>query len=139
MVTVNDVCYICDRKKCSDCSYPECMHTTDVTHAASFVEYAYDKSKDIHYYREEPIIMAQFENTQSTTIDNPMNVIDPVETREISEEEANEAWKKQQFARRRTKQFYELIKTIFSICNLSGFRVEGHIRIKDLKTGKVYE
>lgn len=132
MVTVIDICYICDRKRCSDCSYPTCMYTTDVTHAATFVEYAYDKSKDIHYYREEPIIMADFENTQSS-IDNP------VETREISEEEANEAWKKEQFARRRTKQFYELIKTIFSICNLSGFRVEGHIRIKDLKTGKVYE
>lgn len=130
---MNDICYICDRKQCPNCSYPLCMHTTDVTHAAHFVEYAYDKSKDIHYYREEPT-MAEIENMPNTD-----DLVMRVETREITEEEANEMHKKELFARRRTKQFYELIKTIFAICNLSGFRVEGHIRIKDLKTGKVYE
>lgn len=25
--------YLCDRKKCEDCSYPDCKHTTDITHA----------------------------------------------------------------------------------------------------------
>lgn len=29
------VAYICDRRKCEDC-HPECDHTTDVGHAASF-------------------------------------------------------------------------------------------------------
>lgn len=47
--------------------------------------------------------------------------------------------KKDQFARRRNQQFYNLLKTFFTICNLSGFRIEGRIRIRDLKTGRVYE
>lgn len=47
--------------------------------------------------------------------------------------------KKDQFARRRNQQFYNLLKTFFAICNLSGFRIEGRIRIRDLKTGRVYE
>lgn len=25
--------YLCDRKKCENCSYPECKHTTDIHHA----------------------------------------------------------------------------------------------------------
>ena len=26
-------CYLCDLKKCKDCSYPRCRHTSDVNHA----------------------------------------------------------------------------------------------------------
>lgn len=31
-----EVAYICDRRKCPSCSYPECMHTIDIAHAANF-------------------------------------------------------------------------------------------------------
>lgn len=30
------ILYICDRKKCEDCSYPICCHTEDVAHAKNF-------------------------------------------------------------------------------------------------------
>lgn len=123
------VAYLCDGKACGDiCPNPDlCYRTEQIEHAINFIQLNENK------YIEKGIDMDEMTNTTEET------AVNPIETREISEEEANEAWKKQQFARRRTKQFYELIKTIFSICNLSGFRVEGHIRIKDLKTGKVYE
>ena len=32
----NSVIYICDRKKCENCSFPTCGHTTDITHAVHF-------------------------------------------------------------------------------------------------------
>ena len=31
-----DVTYICDLKKCKNCSYPTCTHTTDIRHAVNF-------------------------------------------------------------------------------------------------------
>lgn len=30
--------YLCDRKKCKDCRYPDCKHTIDITHAKNFIE-----------------------------------------------------------------------------------------------------
>ncbi len=30
------VYYLCDRKRCQNCSYPFCKHTSDVTHAINF-------------------------------------------------------------------------------------------------------
>lgn len=31
------VAYICDRKQCNNCSFPECRHTFDINHAANFI------------------------------------------------------------------------------------------------------
>lgn len=121
-----DILYICDHRACDKCNGIEGCYTTDISHAANFV-----KLSDF-YYEKEPI-MAELENMPNTD-----DLVMRVKTKEISEE-ATAMHKKEQFARRRTRQFYNLIKTIFAICNLSGFRVEGRIRIKDLKTGKVYE
>lgn len=35
-------------------------------------------------------------------------------------------------------RFYKLLDTIFSICDLAGFRVEGRITLQDKKTGRVW-
>lgn len=35
-------------------------------------------------------------------------------------------------------RFYKLLGTIFSICDLAGFHVEGRITLKDKKTGRVW-
>ena len=32
------IAYICDRRSCEKCSYPDCMHTFDISHAADFVK-----------------------------------------------------------------------------------------------------
>lgn len=36
------------------------------------------------------------------------------------------------------ERFHKLLKTIFNICELSGFRVDERIVLRDLKTGKVW-
>lgn len=33
-----EVAYLCDRKQCEVCCYPECSHTTDICHAKNFVD-----------------------------------------------------------------------------------------------------
>lgn len=36
------------------------------------------------------------------------------------------------------ERFHKLLHTIFNICELSGFRIEERIVLKDLKTNKVW-
>lgn len=36
------------------------------------------------------------------------------------------------------ERFHKLLDSIFNICELSGFHIEGRIVIKDKKTGKVW-
>lgn len=36
------------------------------------------------------------------------------------------------------KWFHKLLNTIFTICELAGFHIEGRIAIKDCKTGKIW-
>lgn len=36
------------------------------------------------------------------------------------------------------ERFTKLLDTIFAICELSGFHIEGRIVVRDLKTGKVW-
>lgn len=38
-----------------------------------------------------------------------------------------------------TQRFYNLLHMIFNICKLAGFKLEGRIRLRDMKTGKVWE
>lgn len=35
-------------------------------------------------------------------------------------------------------RFHKLLNTIFTICELAGFHIEGRIAIKDCKTGKIW-
>lgn len=68
------------------------------------------------------------ENTNETIAEN-------IETTE----QASDKPISDNFARRRNKAFWTLLKTFFDMANLAGFRIEGRIRIRDLKTGKIYE
>ena len=36
-------------------------------------------------------------------------------------------------------RFYKLLYTIFNICELSGFNLEGRITVKDKRTGKIWK
>ena len=38
----------------------------------------------------------------------------------------------------RDEQFHKLLDTIFTVCELAGFRVEERIVLKDKKTGKIW-
>lgn len=37
-----------------------------------------------------------------------------------------------------SERFYKLLRSIFVICELAGFRLEGRIVLKDEKTGKIW-
>lgn len=37
-----------------------------------------------------------------------------------------------------SERFHKLLSTIFYICDLAGFHVEGRIVLKDKKTGKIW-
>jgi hypothetical protein len=36
IITEKAILYICDRRRCEKCSYPDCQFTTDIRHAANF-------------------------------------------------------------------------------------------------------
>lgn len=38
-----------------------------------------------------------------------------------------------------SKRFYKLLYTIFDICELSGFVLEGRISLRDRRTGKLWK
>lgn len=37
-----------------------------------------------------------------------------------------------------SERFHKLLETIFNVCELSGFHIEGRIVVKDLETGKIW-
>lgn len=37
------------------------------------------------------------------------------------------------------ERFHKLLKTIFNVCNLAGFWVEGRIVLRDMNTGKLWK
>ena len=39
--------YLCDQKKCKDCSYPECKHTDNINHAKNKKGHVFKPDKDI--------------------------------------------------------------------------------------------
>ena len=57
----------------------------------------------------------------------------------MTETEKTDIQKKTAFERRRTRQFYSFLKTVYSIANLAGFHIDGRIKVTDVKTGKVWE
>lgn len=48
-----NVAYLCDRLACPDCSYPECKHTTDISHAVNFTVMRSDGENSNKYMEME--------------------------------------------------------------------------------------
>ena len=47
------ILYICDRKKCDNCSFPECQLTSDISHAVNFIKTGFpDKDGDFSYVED---------------------------------------------------------------------------------------
>lgn len=40
--------------------------------------------------------------------------------------------------KREEERFYKLLYTIFDICDLSGFKIEGRVTLVDKRTGRVW-
>ena len=140
MVVMPRVLYICNRKKCLICSYPLCYHTTDVRYAKHFLNFDEDL-----YVEKEAVIMDEIK----TTIDNPGAVIDPVETKEIemTHEKEQKAWNEMEKRYKKplteeqkaNRRFWNFLDVVYKLAQMSGLYIEGHIKVRDKRTGKVWE
>ena len=131
-----DILYICDHRACERCNGIEGCYTTDISHAVNFA-----KLEDF-YFEKEPIM-----DEIKTTIENPGAVVDPVETKEIEmteeqKEKTTEDIKKrtplteEQKANRR---FWNFLDMVYKLAQMSGLYIEGRIKVRDKRTGKVWE
>ena len=86
-------------------------------------------------YEKEPIM-----DEIKTTIENPGAVVDPVETKEIemTPEEQQKAWNEME-RRYEKKPLTEEQKMVYKLARMSGLYIEGHIKVRDKRTGKVWE
>lgn len=65
---------------------------------------------------------------------NGSGYIDPTAYKAMKRVEADEKKYGRDYER-----FYNLLNTIFYICNLAGFHVDGRITLVDKRTGKVWK
>lgn len=140
-----DVFYICDKRACGDvCPNGMCEHTSDVTHAVNFMEVdgKYTRPGTTAYFEKEPTM-----DEIKTTIDNSGAVIDHVETKEIEmTEEQTEKTTKDTCKRKplteeqkADRRFWNFLDIVYKLAQMSGLYIEGHIKVRDKKTGKVWE
>lgn len=134
---MTDVAYICDKHACGVCPNDLCNHTSDIRHAKNF------ESLDSAYFEKEST-MSEIE----TTIDNASTVIDdPVETKEteMTEEQTEKATddirkhKPLTEEQKADKRFWRFLDMVYKLAQMSGLYIEGHITVRDKKTGKVWE
>ena len=45
--------FLCDRKACAKCSYPQCKHTPDLEHARNFAPASFSKETDGVWVEQE--------------------------------------------------------------------------------------
>lgn len=46
---------------------------------------------------------------------------------------------REELAKEEEQRFHKLLHTIFYLCELAGFQIEGRIVLKDKRTGRVWE
>lgn len=125
------VLYLCDGRACDKCNYGfSCRHTTDIRHAKNFRILGPEFGTNHLMYFEEESNMA--EQTKQN-----VEIVDEV----VADKKVEKSEKKRNFKDldKDSQRFYNLLHVIFNICTLSGFRIEEHMKIRDLKTGKLWE
>lgn len=112
------VAYLCDGKGCEKgCSCDSaCYRTLDIWHAKNFVYLGNGKfvERDIDMDEQNTV-----EQATETVAEEPKKIFKNLD--------------------KDSKRFYNLLHTLFNVCTLAGFKIEGRIKIRDLKTGKVWE
>lgn len=139
-----DIFYICDKRACGDvCPNIMCEHTSDVTHAVNFmgVDGKYARTGRTAYFEKESIM-----TDVETMLNNPGVIVDHIETKEIEmtgeQQKATEEIKKrtplteEQKANRR---FWNFLEMVYKLARMSGLYIEGRIKVRDKRTGKVWE
>ena len=131
------VLYICNREKCLVCSYPLCYQTTDVRYAKHFLNFDEDL-----YIEKEAVIMAEIENMPNTD-----DLVMRVETKEIEMTEEQQEKAVEDIRKRKPlteeqkadRRFWRFLDMVYKLAQMSGLYIEGHIKVRDKKTGKVWE
>lgn len=145
-----DTFYICDKRACGDvCPNGMCEYTSDVTHAVNFKgfdgKYAQTGRTATAYFEKEPTM-----DEIKTTIENPGAVVDPIETKEIAmtHEEEQKAWNETERRyekkplteeQKADRRFWNFLEMVYKLARMSGLYIEGHIKVRDKRTGKVWE
>lgn len=52
-----NILFLCDRKACEKCSYPQCRHTPELEHAKNFAPAGFTKRTDGVYVEQEAVTM----------------------------------------------------------------------------------
>lgn len=134
-----DILYFCDHRACERCSGIEGCYTTDISHAVNFAKF------NDFYYEKEPT-MTDIQNM----INNPGVIVDHVETKEIemTPEEEQKAWNEMERRYKKKplteeqkadRRFWNFLEMVYKLARMSGLYIEGHIKVRDKKTGKVWE
>lgn len=137
MAIMPRVLYICNREKCLVCSYPLCYQTTDVRYAKHFLNFDEDL-----YVEKEAVIMAEIENMPNTD-----DLVMRVETKEIEMTEEQQEKAVEDIRKRKPlteeqkadRRFWRFLDMVYKLAQMSGLYIEGHIKVRDKKTGKVWE
>ena len=56
-VKEGNILFLCDRKACEKCSYPQCRHTLELEHAKNFAPTGFTKRTDGVYVEQDGVTM----------------------------------------------------------------------------------
>lgn len=131
-----EIHYICDKRACGFCPNDLCNHTSDIRHAKNF-----ELLGDLYFEKEST--MAEIENMPNTD-----DLVMRVETKEIemTEEQQEKAtediqkrYKPLTEEQKANRRFWNFLDMVYKLAQMSGLYIEGHIKVRDKRTGKVWE
>lgn len=78
-----------------------------------------------------------------TILNNPGVIVDHIDTKEIdmTEEQTDKRSKKKPLTeeQKANRRFWNFLDMVYKLAQMSGLYIEGHIKVRDTKTGKVWE
>ena len=133
-----DIYYVCDKRACSDvCPNGMCEYTSVVTHAVNFMEVdgKYTRTGTTAYFEKEPTM-----DEIKTTIDNPVETKE-IEMIEEQQKAVNDIRKRKPLTeeQKADRRFWNFLDIVYKLAQMSGLYIEGHIKVRDKRTGKVWE
>lgn len=95
-------------------------------------EYNIRKSEQYKMTHKEIVMATNELIAENIVCENDMDIMEVIS--EKKDEQTREYYRKDPVKSR----FYKLLKVLFAIADLAGFRICGRIEIKDKKTGRVF-
>ena len=136
-----DAFYICDKRACGDvCPNGMREYTSDVTHAVNFMgfdgKYAHTGRTATAYFEKEPSM-----DEIKTTIENPIEMKEIEMTEEQTEKTTEDTRERKPLTeeQKANRRFWNFLEMVYKLARMSGLYIEGHIKVRDKRTGKVWE